>query len=237
MNLTVETNIAALNNAIADYVEASSKAPEVAVRKHGKEFSKDLRDELKRFMPAKGSVRTARLAALKAGEGLRVRAAVRAYVNKNTMATATDVRTRKATRFMQITRTGKVKRNGLSWWELAVQRELNLRERGRGYLSYSSAFRKVIDNLGAGSEQQTGYVVNRYNRGVSKAKLTNKPYETSVAFNWGETKASAGPATVLNQPRGQAAIGRALASARENIVEYMNRKNRQNAEATLGRVR
>lgn len=239
MNISVQTNIEAFNSAVAEYIDVSGKVPADAVVKHSKEFANRLRADLKRMMPAKGSIRSARMDKLKAGgpkSGVKVRDAVLARVLTQ-RGIAQDIKSRA---YVFGKKGSKFKRIGgkkLNWWQQAIRAELNVREKGRGYLSYSAAFSRLLNSFGQGQTTDSGYVVNRYNRGVSKASFVNQPSETSNTFNWGNTRASKGPAIVLNQPRGQAAISNALAGARANMMEYVNRKHSENAAATLGRVR
>ena len=91
VNITFQSNLDKLNRAAALYLRASRKTPAEVVKKLGVDLGYKLTAELKALAPAKGSVRQSRLAALKAGGGLLVRAAAREFADKHTVATAMKV--------------------------------------------------------------------------------------------------------------------------------------------------
>lgn len=113
-----------------------------------------LAQKLRALAPAKGSIRSARLSDLKSGVGVKVRQKVyEAVFKKHKIVGAFgSYKFRKARKLVgvkglyknQFSKTKTVKGKKLNAQALAVQAELNIRERGRGFLSVSSKFPRKL---------------------------------------------------------------------------------------------
>lgn len=123
---------------------------------------------------------------------------------------------------MERTRAGKLKRNGRSFWEIAVARELSLRESGRGYLSLAGRMRWVKEQLLRGTEYR---VIDRVKREVGKAGLKVNTDGATLSFDYENPHISEG----LERPAGKAAISKALESTRQDILVYVRQKLAVNA--------
>jgi hypothetical protein len=236
MTPTVQSNVRQFNAAFLRYMEVTSRTPAEAVLKQSQEFAYALRRRLQTLAPLKGAVRAQRLAALASGGGLRIRPAVRDFVKKNTTATLSDIATRREGSFMETTKRGRLKKNGRSWWQLAVDKELGMRERGRGFVAYSSRF-SGMSKMAAGRGKQRQQVLDRYKRFLSAVGVTVNPNDASAVFAWGGNRSSGEVAKVLKQGKGQQAVADALGDARDNMMVYVRRKLAANAAQTVGRVR
>lgn len=234
MKLSFQTNLEEFNEALNAYQRHSRRTAAEVIAKKGSDLGFRLWKKLRELAPAKGAVRNERLAVLAAGGGIRVRPVARDYARKKTMATATMVRTRKEGFFREIGRTGKLKRNGLSFWQLAVQRELNLRESGRGYLGFSGRFKSMSQELRAQrydfeAEQK---IRDRYTRFISAVGFRSVGDGAAMTFKWGgNNDASNDLARALQKPKARSKIGEALAEARADMMVYIARKMAENPQA------
>lgn len=220
--VTVEVKTAQLNAAMAQYATLARLTPPEALAKQGAKLAFYLRGRLRSLAPEKGRTRAERLAAMQAGEGVKVRPGALEYARKKTVATATDVRTRRDALYMEKTRSGNVKRGGRSFWQIAVDREIGIRESGRGYLSLAGRMRWVQSALISGS---TSRVVDRVNREIGRAGLTIAPNSAALTFDYSNPHIVEG----LERPRGKAEVAGALESTRADIMVYVARKMAENA--------
>lgn len=216
--MTIEQLNATLNR----YANLSRLTPPEVVAKQGLKLGFFLRAELSKLKPAKGSVREARLAAIKSGAGIKVREGALEFARKRTIATASNLRTKKDALFMERTKAGNVKRNGRSFWQIAVDRELSIRESGRGYLSLAGRMRYADKALISGS---TYRIVDRITREVGRAgmKVTNDG--SALAFSYDNPNIFEG----LDRVKGKAAIQSAMKATEADMLVYINRKLAENA--------
>lgn len=226
MTVTASNNIDQFNATLREYAALRRRDAADSLVKKGGDFPKFLSDELRRFTPAKGQVRSERRAALKAGGGVKVRPAAIEYARKNTAATRSNVATRKGERFRQVSKGGEVKKGAKTFWALAVQRELNIRESGRGYVPYSAKFAGLKGRLRAeqyGNTQQV--TVDRASRGISRAVFSNSRNDTALTMSWGNgNNATNGIARALQKAGQQGAIAAALNKVRADMLEYIRDK-------------
>ena len=232
MNITFESNLAEFNATLAEYARLSSKGAAEAVARKGADFGWRLSRKLLTLAPKKGQVRAERLAALQAGGGVRVRQAALDYATKKTTSTATNIRTRKASNYREKTKSGRVKTGARTFWELAVTRELTLRESGRGFSALSARYKSLSQQLAADRfGEQRKQILDRYNRFLSAVGFKRASNDTSLTFRWGGNKSSGELAVSLQKPRQQRAIADALTEARADMLVYIARKQAQAAQA------
>jgi|GEM_PF-4028855 len=217
MDITVQTNLAAFNATLGRYATLVRLTPPEALAKQGHKLAFALRARLSTLKPAKGSTRADRLAAIKAGGGIRVRPGAFQFAKKRSMATASNISTRRESIFMERTAKGNVKRNGRSFWQIAVDRELSIRESGRGYLSLAGRM-KWVDKLII--DGRTYRVTDRINREVGRAGMKVNQDGATLSLDYSN------PAIVegLERPQGRKAISHSLADARADMLVYINRK-------------
>lgn len=228
MRLSFKSNLEEFNETLEAYARHSrASAAEVVARK-GADLGFRLWRKLRELAPKKGEVREERLAVMAAtGGGIRVRPAAIKYAQAKTMATAINLKTRKDAIYFEKTRKGNVKTGALSFWQLAVKRELSYRESGRGYLGFSGHFRSMTQELKANRFDTTAEqkIRDRNFRFISAAGFRTDADQASLTFKWGgNNEASSGLARALQKPRARGKIGEALAEARADMLVYLKRK-------------
>lgn len=234
VRLSFQTNLEEFNEALEAYGRhARLTAAEVIARK-GSDLGFRLHKKLRELSPEKGAIRTERLAALASGGGVKVRPVAIAYAKSKTMATATRIKDRQGALFREIGRTGKLKRNGLAFWQLAVKRELNIRESGRGYLGYSARFKSFASELQANrwDVDKQRLIRDRYLRFISLVGFKSSGDKSEMLFEWGgNNEASKGLARAMQKPKARSKIGEALSEARADMLAYIQRKMAQRRTA------
>jgi len=210
------------NATLGRYAQLSRLTPPEVLAKQGSKLSFALRAKLSKLKPEKGAVREARKAAMAAGAGIKVRPGALAFAKKKTMATASNLSTRKEGLFMERTKSGNLKRNGRSFWQIAVDRELSIRESGRGYLSLAGRMRYVDKALIMGS---TFRIVDRIRREVGRAGMTVSPDGATLKFDYDNPNIFEG----LSRTKGKEAIDSAVKETNADMLLYVNRKLAENA--------
>lgn len=230
MTTVVETNLAEFNATLGEYLRHTKLNARDAVLKKAGDFAFRVRKGLASFKPEKGAIRTERLAALQAGEGLRVSKTARDYATKWTVATRSSLKTRKVGGFVERTRSGKLKREGRAWWKIAVDRELSLRESGRGYVGLAWRFSSIFSQLKAAGGRfgdnwkAQDKVTDRLNRFLAGLGFDANSDGAQVTFSWGYNRTSGEIAALLQRPREQRVISTALREARNDMLFYVWRK-------------
>ena len=216
MSEGVQHNLDRFNRALRDYARLGKKTPEETLAKQGGKLAYALNKRLKGLAPKKGSVRAERLAALKAGEGVRVRDTARRSVLGKYQA-----RQNIATRAVVFGKKGvqSVRRKGgrrLNLMALMIQRELSIRESARAFLSVSARYPRVL--------RKVSFSKTRFGVPLSDAGLSNSG--ETLTFHWDGAKnaLAANAATGMNRPRSRAMIAYALRDVTADIRLYINRK-------------
>jgi len=224
MTTSVEQQLDQFNDKLAKYQVLARKSWPEVIAKQGKKLAYSLSLHLLGMAPAKGAIRAELTERLRSGLGIRVRDTARRYATKHSVATVTKIQTRTAGIFMEKTRTGKIKRAGLNWWQLAVKREIGLRESGRGFLGRAFGYPSLI---GRRKEK----AVNRYATELSSYGLTINPdgatgtFTLDPAVNPQEANAAAG----MSKPRARAIIALALRDTSDDMQIYIARKMEDSA--------
>lgn len=225
MSQVIVNELGLLNKAILRYQEATRKTPAEVLLKQGAEVGFALARRFKDIMPERGRIRSERLSALKSrSSGIKVRSAVREAIARQYGAHQVI-----GTRQMRFIRGSKrqvsvasIKRKGkrLNLQALMVQRELNLRESGRGFLSQAARFSGLQNRLKASGFSRW---FDRYRKFLSQAGLSVSTASGTLTFTWSGASGS-NAAAAIQKPKAQAKLLEALAEARGNIETYLNRK-------------
>lgn len=217
----VEEQVNALNAKLRDYQASSGKTWEEVLGKQGGKLGFLLFQRLRGLSPTKGRIRAERLAALRRGEGIRVRQSAKDFASRQTIATASSLRTRQGIRFRQKTKTGGVRHRGRSWWQIAVARELSLRESGRGFLAVSARYPRT---LGA-----TSRALSKLGPELSRAGVIVSGARGKAEFVWDPAASPLAARVVagLERPRGRAALLLALRDLTQDIDVYVVRKQQE----------
>lgn len=218
---TIEAELSALQKKLRAYQELSGKTWEEVLSKQGGKLGFLLFQRLRGLAPAKGQVRAERLAALRHGEGIRVRQNARDWATNRTISTASSLRTRRGIQFRERTKAGGLKRNGRSWWQIAVAREIAIRESGRGFVAVSGRYPRTL-----GREQAA---VSRYGPELSRAGLIVTGQKGRAEFVWdpGTGHLAASAVHGLERPRGKAALALAVRDLSRDIDVYITRKTEE----------
>jgi hypothetical protein len=210
-----------LNSRLDDYVRLTRRLPEDAIAHQAQNFGLFLYLQLKNLRPGKGTVRAQALALLKTGRGIKVRPSVAARVaaqyqaSSNVATRATQLRYRKKD-VRSVLRKGK----RLNLQALSVQAELNVRERGAGFLSISSRFPDE-----GGEFSRSAFSQSVFGQRLAELAIKTETQGASARFVWGaDGPLSLKAATGLSTPRAQKAIETALKLTREDMLVYIQRK-------------
>ena len=217
--IEIRTNLQRLNAALRAYIRVGKKLPEEALAKQAGKLGFALSQQLRQIAPAKGSLRAEGLALLKEGRGVRVRPSVRRQVFEK-QHVRFDLNRRREVFGSKGNTFVRKKGKRLNLQALAVEAELNVRERGRGFLSMASNIPRFARGLG---DVQSS--VSRFGPILGQAQLTAIHKGAMARFVWGpQGIASLAAATGLSIEKAQAAIGRAIDAVTEDIMVYVLEK-------------
>jgi len=214
-------NIADLNAILPRYQALRKISTQEVLQKHGGELAYRLYKRLRELMPEKGSIRAERLAALKSGQGIKLRPAARAFADKHTKATAMNIATRKGASYMETTKKGNIKSGGRNWFQLAAAREIGIRESGRGFLSISSLYPK-LPPLQDRSVSRMGHILSQF--GITMSDTTGRAEIAWSGMSQGSQQAIRG----LNKPAAKAAISNAIEDTYRNAMIYIEPRETRN---------
>ncbi len=219
------------------YGEASGKSEDEVVTKQAGKLAWAIYFGMRRIMPAKGAVRAERLAALKAGQGVHVRQSV--YDEIGEKYGALPIAEGKALFRRRGEIVGSVDRKGatLNLQALAVEKELNLRERARGFSAYATPRpdRDYANAVAVSGERgllsRYGFVLSRY-----KLELGANVEHKYAELKWVGAKVSEfeTAADVISKPKQQAIVNEAIEGATRDIMDYVKRKQAENIEKFFG---
>lgn len=139
VELTIQHNIADLNQTIRLYKELSGKSDHDILSKQVGKLAGNIRMAMKAIMRPKGWIREQMIARLKAGGRIKVRESIKKKVREKWPEIAARMQRRHDKQFW-----GDTLNTGLSMGQEMVKRELNMRERGRGVLRVSAMYPGTI---------------------------------------------------------------------------------------------
>lgn len=223
INPQIRVEIGALNTAINRYQQLSGLTMPETLQKQGGKFLFLLASMLRKISPAKGAIRADRLAALKRGEGIKIRKSVISKVMAKYGARS-DI----ATRSIQLGKKGAstISSSGkkLNLQALLARTEINTRESGRGFVSVSARYPQ---RLKEGQQQ----AVSRYGPALSQAGLQSVPGVSSLMLTWGKGgRLSTNAAEALSRPKAESILLAALEATTADIIAYVERKTAENIQ-------
>lgn len=228
MSVAIQNELGLLNADLARYQEVTKKTPQEMLLKQGGKLAYALSHRLRFLMPAKGSIRSERLAGLKLGGGIKIRPAVQEMVMqkygvRQTIDTRETIFGKRGVK--SVLRKGK----RLNLWALMAQREISLRESGRGFLGFSARF-SGIGILKTVARQKW---IDRFARTLAEAGLTVSQANGVLELAWQGGVSAQRAAEGLLKPKAQEAIAAAIRDVRQDVNEYLARKARENAAAAF----
>lgn len=218
--LAFQHNLAALNDAVRRYQLYTGLSTTETLWKQGTELGWFLYKRLRALKPDKGEIRASAMRRLERGQGIQVRPAIRERVYSKRGARSNvathQVLFGKGNGVASLLRKGK----RLNLQALAVQAEINVRERASGFLSISSVRprRGIPPTAGVRSWSRFGPI-------LGEAGLHPFTNGATLRFEWGGfSKMSEGAAEGMGTPKGMDAVIGATADAVNNIQTYLDRK-------------
>lgn len=229
--MSTHSTVESFNAALREYVTVAGRDYRTAVSSRAARFSFHLSKRLKSRSPAKGEARTEGENRLKAGKGIRIRARAIRYARERTVATQSDVQSRRAGAFMETNRKGNLKKEGRSFQQIAVARELNIRESGRGILARGTSFPGLAQKFrGDQFGERPVNRLNRYGRRLARSTYSGSKDGAAVTFAWGDEEASQKLASALTSGKISPEIDKALKLTRDDMLEYIARKRKGGAK-------
>ncbi len=203
----LQTNIDILKEKMRKYGELSGKSEADVIRKQAGKLGYAIKQGLADLKPQKGQIRAERLAALASGEGIYVRPA--AY---ESVAQKYGKAAQFGKRFTSVERKGST----LNFQALAVQKEINLRESGRGFMAYSAQRARSFDELAhLEIESRYGEVLS-----IFDVDLRPEAEHKFVRFDW----QTGSPALEgLNKDQQMAVINNAIGEVAADIQVYIDK--------------
>lgn len=253
----IQTQMGRLNTALAEYANYTWRNSVEIVEKQGSKLGFEISQEFLKLKPGKGVIMAQGLAALAGGYGIRVRQSVRDRLVrkfrvtqkiarfKNGRAKKTiygkQVMNRLVGRGINRSKTvefssKKVKGSRLNLQALAVQSELRLREKGRGFTAFGAKIKsfKVYEASRANFRYENTHFSKLY--GNALALFGVKANDDSASFNIlyappGSHQSELGNS--MNTPAGQRAIARGISATVDDIMIHVVREQDKAAQKAL----
>lgn len=221
------------------YGQYSDKTEAEIVAKQSGELSWNVSGELRKLAPARGSVRSSRLEALKAGQGVKVRDAVyNEIAEKYNVQFGVMHRRDNSAEARRLRKLGfdspalaveEVKRGGkyLNFQALAVERELAIRESARGFSGYAAP---KPASRAPEAVSQTSDIESRYGFTLSDYDLNISSEHKFAMLRWlGSRGGYESAVEGLSKPKQQTALSNAVRASIANIEVYVNNKMKEAA--------
>lgn len=240
--IQIQTNVDQFNAALRLYAKHNWRVNlSEAIVRQGVKLTWALRDRFIKYKPAKGAIRAERLAALSKGQGVLVRQSVKDAVLKKAGAYS-DLATKRV--LFGKTGTG-IDRKRRNLQALAVVRELNLRERGKGFMARASKM-DSLKGLGA-YMNRTGLDVGaiagdffkrqasgRYGQQLGTYGLKVDGEQSMLELSYGGNKTVVGKA--MQKPAFRKEIASALDFVRDDMMVYVQRKMAESVQKAINRI-
>lgn len=212
----LDQQVTRFSNAINEYIRLAKATPRDAIAKQGGKFAYALAQGLRGIAPGKGSIRAQLLARLKAGQGVRVSNRVREKLYAKVGA-----RTRLEDHVQVFGKgEGRTRRGRRNLQALAVEAEISRRESGRGFLSLSGRYPRVL-------KRRYDYAFSKYRISLSEAALVDEVEKgTAVTFRWDAaiTRLSGEAAQGMARPKARQIAATALRDTVDDMQVYITRK-------------
>lgn len=225
MTVSVQAKVDALNRAFAMYMRASKRTIAEMLNKQSSELSRNLAKAAKGLMPAKGWITASRIEAFRVGEGLRIRPDAYAWAAQkyNAVPLAGGVMLMRTKRG-GLTGTRRVKGKRLNLQALAAQRELRIRESGRGFLHHADKFSIGMSRGERLQSRRIEKTVSKYGPSLGQFSLSADVEKGTgqAVFTWGGfSQLSDEAVKAMGRAKGQAAIASAIQATTDNMIPYL----------------
>lgn len=214
----IQTNIGDLGRTFETYWKLSRLSRTDALSKLGRNFSFAASRRLKTIQIGKGEITQERIAALKAGGGLKISQRAKDLVAKRYGKKKQDA---EHARLALVTGSAE-----LAGRALEAAQELRLRESHRAFTTSSVRFR--------GDLKAMTYAKTRYGQTLGQAKPVSRGMESDeFHFIWGSSisKWSGMATTGLTKAKAKVQLNAALKDTRADMLVYIDRKHKEAARA------
>lgn len=215
--MSAQTNIVNdLNSVIRLYQQMSGQSSQDVLRKQGGKLGRQMYFNLRRIIPEKGSIRETALARLKAGKGINIRKSVDESVTAKYADQFKRGQAREEDKFW-----GESARGHMNWkfrlQQKKIQREIGLRESGRGIMSLSIRYPFVLSH--------DVKSISKYNQLLSKVGIVVNAQNQYAQFIWpGISAQSKDVVEGLRRSRVNKEVRAAIITTTEDILVYTRRK-------------
>lgn len=215
-------DIRMLSESCRQYGILSGKTEGEVIDKQSDKLGRNIYKGLKALAPARGFVRAERLAALAGGEGVHVRPGVYEELRIKLGPEFESKRQRFKGPNNELAGTSFNARRTMNFQALAVQRELALRESGRGFMAWSTPRNRSSAELAhIVRESKYGYVLSMFNIDV-RPDAEHK----FASFVWdSNSKALEG----LNEAQQMDVLEKAVVETTADVMQYVDRKLTEDA--------
>lgn len=230
--MDITSNLGNLNSALSIYQGLRKWSAEDVLKKQGKKLINNVKGEMRKITGAKGSIRAKVLDRLAGGKMIKVRDSV---IKDVTMKFGGL----KGMRFIGPQMPGRYGagykfigplRPGQLSWELnrrLVEREINVRESGRGVLRVSASFPGGELQQGAAAKSRRGFPLADFGFRVGTA-------ESVARFTWrGEGEVGKTVAKAFDNARPLLALMRGVDNTTKDIVKYIAEKQVKLAQQAM----
>ena len=241
--LTLQTDLQNLNRDLGIYAQLARKSFQEAVVKQGVKVTiggpgfEGWSQRLRRLAPARGEIRSERLAALEAGGGIKVRPSAYRSAQRRLgrrVGAFSDLTSRKIMRRLKggavVAATAA---SGLNLQALSVRTELGMRERARGFSAVGAMMRSGGSSLaqmaaafpaGVPSAARSSVFRGKVGQQLSRAdiRVAGGGAAASLAMTFGSPQTTL--AESLLKPEQQVALRGAIAATSADMMVYIKRK-------------
>lgn len=223
-NAEIQDAVDSLNSKLATYAYLARKSPDEVLLRVGEKLGFEWYKQLRKNAPEKGSIRSQNEAEMHQGRGIKLSKASRKFADKHSVATQSKLSTRKASGFMEVNKRGNLKRNGANWYQLAVKRELNLRESGRVFTAFAARYQNLKRKIAGTSRHRIANYFDRTRRFIAEAGIDITDDGGVMQFSWGGGPSSDKAAAALKVPKNRQALKGALSAVANDMQVYIDRK-------------
>lgn len=233
----IQYNLDQLASKFREYGKLARKTENEVLAKQGSKLAWNIYRGLRAIAPAKGSIRAQQIENLKAGKGVNVRPSVQAEIASkygvvSSIATGqTYLEVRRGKKVLahahEILKDGKM----MNLEALMVQREINLRESGRGF-SGLSVPRPAVGFNGE-QNQYAREIDSRYGFQLSDFTFVAQGERKYVELKWlGKHAQYSSPVEGLETTKQQEVLNEAIKATSADMNEYIERKIGEDLKTT-----
>lgn len=228
LDITINYEIERLRRTMAMYGEVSGKTESEVVVKQAGKLGFNIRAGMSRIAPEKGAVRAERLMALRTGGGIKIRPGV-VQATAEKYGLAFGVRGGRMVLGKRKVPVASVVHGGkrMNFWALAAQREINLRESGKGFMAFSTPRAYANEYARSDDVEFEKNLFSRYGYLLSQFGIKADPSATHkyAELKWvGGDRKNSSPVEGLQREKAMQVLVDAVRETNADIMVYLERK-------------